>query len=35
LLASESKTLRGMGRSDEAEKLDQRVAQIRAATMTP
>jgi hypothetical protein len=24
-----------MGRSDEAEKLDQRVAQIRAATMTP
>jgi tetratricopeptide (TPR) repeat protein len=35
LLTSESKALRGMGRSDEAEKLDQRVAQIRAATMTP
>jgi tetratricopeptide (TPR) repeat protein len=35
LLASESKALRGMGRSDEAAKVDQRVAQIRAATMTP
>jgi len=35
LLASESKALRGIGRSDEAEKVDQRLAQIRAATMTP
>jgi tRNA uridine 5-carbamoylmethylation protein Kti12 len=35
ILVSEAKALRGIGRADEADKVDQRVASIRAATMTP
>jgi tetratricopeptide (TPR) repeat protein len=34
ILANEAKALRGLGRSDEADKVDQRMATIRAATMT-
>jgi len=35
VLVNESKALRATGRAAEADKVDQQVASIRAATMTP